>query len=242
MKKILYSFYFLLIVSTCQAELKVLMIGNSYTGQIRKTVTNLFKAQKSEVHLEFITPGGKTLQYHITQAKTKERIQQGSWDVIILQDQSQTPALPGINKKFHQAVEGFSEFFQSLKKKPKIYFYMTWGRRDGDRRNKNIFPDFATMQKALTENYTKAAKKISADIVPVGLGFERVHLKNKELFKSLYAKDGSHPSHLGAYLAACMFYAKLLDQDPETIEWQADLDGETAMLLKQTAKKVLQNI
>jgi hypothetical protein len=119
---------------------------------------------------------------------------------------------------------------------------MTWGRRDGDRRNKNIFPDFATMQKALTENYTKAAKKISADIVPVGLGFERVHLKNKELFKSLYAKDGSHPSHLGAYLAACMFYAKLLDQDPETIEWQADLDGETAMLLKQTAKKVLQNI
>lgn len=223
----------------CHAELKVLMVGNSYTGQIRKTVTSLFKAQQSDVKFEFINPGGKTLKYHVSQLETLKRIQQGNFDILILQDQSQTPALPGINKTFHQSVDDFYKLIESLDKKPKIFLYMTWGRRDGDARNIKIFPDFISMQKALTENYRKAARKIQAEVVPVGLGFKNIYEKDRELFYDLYAKDGSHPSAFGAYLAACMFYSKLLDQDPENIKWESGLSASKCRKIKSAVKVAL---
>lgn len=235
-----FSFYCcLLFLSVCHADIKVLMIGNSYTGQIKSMLKKLFEAQQSDVEFEFITPGGKTLKYHVAQLKTLERIKQSKCDILVLQDQSQTPALPGTNKYFHQAVDDFDRMLKGLEKKPKVFFYMTWGRRDGDTRNSHIFPDFSSMQKALSDNYNKAAKRIGAEVVPVGLGFEHIHHHHKDLFMDLYKKDGSHPSSLGAYLAASMFYSKLLGQDPESMTWNANFDQKTSQKIKSTIKSVL---
>lgn len=237
--KLLKLLPFLLFLSSIAGE-KILFIGNSYTGGIKGTVTQLFKEQKTDAKLEFINPGGKNLMFHFKNAKTIERIKKGDYDKIILQDQSQTPALPGYNKIFHDATAEFAKLFKSLKKKPTVYYYMTWGRRDGDKRNKNIFPDYPTMQKALTENYSKAAKKNGAIIVPAGLAYRELFKKDKELFRSLYAGDGSHTGKNGAYLISCVFYAVLFKKDPvKDIKWNSKLDAKTAAKLRQIAKTTL---
>jgi hypothetical protein len=237
MKSIGITLFLILILAAPAAE-KILFIGNSYTGGIRKTVTELFKQEKADVEIHYINPGGKNLKYHVANKNTLEKIKSAEWDKIVLQDQSQTPALPDYNKIFHEAADEFTKLFNGMKKKPKVYFYMTWGRRDGDKKNIKLFPDFNTMQKALTENYSKAAKKINAKISPVGPGFKKIHDSDKELFKSLYRGDGSHPSPTGAYLAACIFYAVLLEKNPETIKWSAKLDPKIAATLRKTAREV----
>lgn len=230
---------FFLLAFTTLAQENILFIGNSYTGQIRKTVTELFKHQKANATLKFITPGGKNLKFHFENKDTQEIIKTGSWDKIILQDQSQTPALPGYNKIFHQATDDFAKLFKSLKKKPQVYLYMTWGRRDGDKKNIKLFPDYLKMQKALTENYTKAANKINATLLPVGLGFKEIHKVDKELFQKLYKKDGSHPATPGAYLAACTFYSLFYKKEPTTITWKANLEDKTAGLIQNTVYKTI---
>lgn len=115
---------------------------------------------------------------------------------------------------------------------------MTWGRRDGDSRNKKLFPNFLKMQKALTENYSKAAKKIKATILPVLPGFQEIFNNDKSLFKELYKKDGSHPATPGAYLAACTFYSAFFIKDPTLIKWDAGIDAKKAETSRQIVSKV----
>ena len=75
---------------------RILFIGNSYTGQVRKAVTALVAASPhgKTTEMEFITPGGKTLEFHLKNEATTSRIAEGDWDFVVLQDQSQTYAVP----------------------------------------------------------------------------------------------------------------------------------------------------
>lgn len=86
--KIIKALPFFLFIFTSFATENILFIGNSYTGQIRKTVTELFKQHKVDANLKFINPGGKNLKFHFENKDTLEIIKTGNWDRIILQDQS----------------------------------------------------------------------------------------------------------------------------------------------------------
>lgn len=236
--KLLKILPFFLLIFSLSAE-NILFIGNSYTGGIKKTVTELFKQQNSNSKIQYISPGGKNLMFHVKNPKTVDKIKNGNWDKIVLQDQSQTPALPGYNKVFHDATAEFTKLFKSLKKKPKVYYYMTWGRRDGDKKNARVFPDYESMQKLLTDNYKKAARANGATIVPVGLGFKEFFQKDKDFFKSLYTGDGSHPSKAGAYLAACMFFGILEESPVISIKWNSSLEPSDAVKIRMVAKKII---
>ena len=227
------------LVSSLSAE-NILFIGNSYTAGIKDAFTELLKRQNTAAKVVFISPAGKKLSDHINDVKTVNTIRTGDWDKIILQDQSQLPALPGHNKSFHEATAEFAKIFKALKKQPKVYYFLTWGRRDGDKKYANVFPDYETMQDLLTENYNKAAHANKATVVPVGLAFKEVLRKHPDFFKNLYASDGSNLSEEGAYLAACVFYGAILNEAPIiSIKWNGDLDPSTAIELRLIAKKVI---
>ncbi|NNM28048.1 MAG: hypothetical protein HKO57_00880, partial [Akkermansiaceae bacterium] len=90
------AFLILLPALLCAREppRRILFIGNSYTGQIRNMLTRVVAASPHRAtHLEFVTPGGKTLEFHAHDPPTLARIRNGNWDLVVLQDQSQTPAL-----------------------------------------------------------------------------------------------------------------------------------------------------
>jgi len=93
---------------------------------------------------------------------------------------------------------------------------MTWGRRDGDKQNKNINPTFEKMQANLSRSYRDAATKLKAKLVPIGEVFAAVRKKHPVLFPKLYKGDGSHPDRLGAYAAAYSFGWAILGIDPVT--------------------------
>ncbi|MDB4472316.1 SGNH/GDSL hydrolase family protein [bacterium] len=226
--------------SACSAKSpeKLLFIGNSYTGGIRKMVTELIKqSPHSETKISFINPGGKTLEFHLKNKETIDKIKQGQFDLIIIQDQSQFPAL--FPDRFQKAAVALSEIIK--KSGSKLVFYETWGRRDGDMRNKKRFPTYESMQRALSKSYRAAAIKCAADVAPVGSTWRMIREKNPKLGNELYRSDGSHPSQKGAFLAACVFYTTLFCEDPRTLKFNGDLFTVEADLIKAAAFSTRKN-
>ena len=52
----------------------------------------------------------------------------------------------------------------------------------------------------------------------------------------LYQEDRSHPTSLGTYVAACVFYGTLLDRSPEGIDLQqAGIKSSHALVIQRVA-------
>ena len=227
------------VVSHVHAEppKRILFIGNSYTGGIRSTMTSLVKESPHQgAHLEFITPGGKNLLFHAANVKTIERIRDGDWDIVVLQDQSQTPAL--MPDRFLKGAKKLHEIIAASG--AQTAYYETWGRRDGDKKNKEQMPTYEKMQDALTASYEQATKRDNAILVPVGKAWRRVRERHPKHGRELYRKDGSHPSATGAYVASICFYARLFDADPKKVDYRGKLDADVADQLKAAARHALQ--
>jgi len=225
MKKILCLLLLCLSTAAIAAEKNILFIGNSYTGGIRKTFSKLVEAEKTGAKVEYFNPGGKTLLWHSQQKKVSDKIKSQKWDIIVLQDQSQTPAY------FPQ---NFLKGATALKKQidangAQALFYMTWGRRDGDKRNAHVAPTFEKMQQMLTDNYSAAAKQLGIPTAPAGPAWAEVKKKSPETFKELYRKDGSHPSAKGAYLTSIVIYCRIFNKKPADISFKNGLNDQVTV-------------
>ena len=110
--------------------------------------------------------------------------------------------------------------------------FLTWGYRNGDRRN---LPDdtFAAMQTRLYSGYWDAARSTGAAIAPVGLAWSEAVASRPQL--DLWASDGKHPSRLGSYLAACVFYATLTGRSPVGDTFTDGLNESDARFLQSVA-------
>jgi hypothetical protein len=189
--------------------LRILFVGNSYTNQSWAAIKDVLAGHHIEKHVR----GGAKLTDWAKDAKLGGKIKTGKWDYVVLQDQSQVPSLPG------RFISGFHESSATLDGRiraagAKTAFFMTWGRRDGDKQNKNINPTFEKMQANLSRSYRDAATKLKAKLVPVGEVFAAIRKKHPALFPKLYKGDGSHPDRLGAYAAAYSFGWAILGTDP----------------------------
>jgi hypothetical protein len=143
-----------------------------------------------------------------------------TWDWVVLQEQSQIPGFPQDQSDFRASRRAAADLDDRVETAgARTVFLLTWGRRLGDESNRERFPDFATMQAALTEGYLAYRDATSTEarptwIAPAGPAFARVHadvlaagedpLAPGSRFSRLYTEDGSHPSPLGTYLAACV--------------------------------------
>ena len=226
---------------TGSKPLKVLFIGNSYTGGIRDTLNNLIGASPySQSIIEYAVRGGWTLRQHLNDRSTISRIESAKWDYVVLQEQSQAPTLPEKCDEFYDAAVALSTIIRQSGAKPVLY--MTWGRRDKDTQNPKINPDYETMQMRLTMAYKEAAKKADALIAPVGQAWRSVRRDHPNLWSQLYRDDGSHPSKKGAYLAACVFYATLFKSDPTQLDFSGSLSGSEAGYFKAEAAETVRRI
>jgi len=215
---------------------RILFIGNSYTQQIRSTVQNMiFRSPHKSVVLEFVAPGGKTLAFHSQQQSTLDRIRNGKWDIVVLQDQSQTPAV--YPKRFLQASKQLHQIISETG--AATAYYQTWGRRDGDQSNRERYGTYASMQAALNKAYQSAAVRDDAILVPVGEAWQKIRQLNPGIGKSLYRKDGSHPSANGAYLAGLCFYCLLLKGDPEDLRFSGQVDATTQSICRKVVHQVI---
>jgi hypothetical protein len=127
----------------------------------------------------------------------------------------------------------------ATKQGARVVFYQTWGRRDGDKKNIKLAPDYTTMQDKLSASYTGVAEELKAEVAPVGEVWRVIHETDKALFKRLYKGDGSHPAGPGAYLAASTIYRQITGKMPVTDKLPKGVSEADAKTIRAAIDKVM---
>jgi hypothetical protein len=114
MKRLMFYMAFLLALCACspadkckwppnnQPVLHILFIGNSYTmaNDLPGTFTQLACSGGHAVETGLAAEGGWKLSDHAASSKTLDMIKQQKWDVVVLQDQSEVPAIADLRQQY----------------------------------------------------------------------------------------------------------------------------------------------
>jgi hypothetical protein len=259
------------------ADQRLLFIGNSFTQyHDLYNMVDLMLEESSEAWDDVLTgqqaPGGASFVDHLAEIENEEdnpALRQAlitgnetlrDWDAVVLQEQSQVLGFGAGNVEYAESVAAAQAIHRIIIDTGGMtLLYMTWGYRDGDQSNSQIYPDYPTMQERITNGYDDLATVLQGlggrvTVIPVGLAFQVVYndevaaghnpLGEDSQFYALYEGDGSHPSEEGSYLAACVFMAAYTGQPASSLSYRADgVDEDTADYLRGVADRVvLENV
>ena len=216
--------------------LRILFIGNSYTFQngLPNMVAALFRSEGCNVEVEILAPGGWTLADHAASNESLNLIASGSWDYVVLQEQSVIPALYEERKgQMYPAARVLDERIQAGG--AETVLFMTWGRKHG--LATQGFPDYASMQTELSAGTIEIAEELGALVAPVGIAWGEALAQQPDI--ALWELDGSHPSETGSYLAACVLYTTIRQRSPEGAAFHAGLVEERALFLQRVATEAV---
>ena len=236
-RMLLLGFLLFCLVNLCAQPKRVLFLGNSYTdyNQLPQQVRQLALAAGDTLVVDSRTPGGYTFQNHAADAQTLQKIRQGPWDWVVLQEQSQLPAFPDnqVNVQVFPHAASLRDSILAHSPCAEIVFYMTWGRQNGDAQNCAVLPAVCTyegMQERLYQTYLRLADSNEAICAPVGAAWRLVRQQYPWL--NLYTQDASHPSPAGSYLAATTIYATLYRRSPVNLAYYASLSDTLAQRIQ----------
>ena len=202
--------------------LRVLFIGNSYiyVNDLPSVLAELVLASHELRPIETKTIGapGATLQAHWEKGEALNALRQARWDFVVLQEQS---VLPTVDP---ERMARYARLFDAEIKKSgaQTILFLTWaraGKRD--------------MQQALDSAYTSLAKELGSLLAPVGPAWQWALTENPQL--RLHQQDGSHPTSLGTYVAACVFYVVIYGKPPERSARRGDAPSSSDATLAHKA-------
>jgi hypothetical protein len=223
---------------------RVLFIGNSYTyvNNLPQMIADVANSNGDVLVFDSNTPGGCTLEQHSLNTTSLNKIMLGTWDDVVLQEQSQLPSFS--NPEVATMVFPFAHKLDSiiLKYNPcaETVFYMTWGRKNGDASNCAVWPPVCTyngMDSLLHLRYVQMAADNHGVVSPVGALWKYIRQNFPAI--ELYSADESHPSVAGTYAAACSFYATVFKKNPSLISFNSTLSASDAMLIRDAAKLIV---
>lgn len=204
--------------SISQTTRKVCFIGNSYiyTNDLPAMISHLALADGNTLIKDQNTPGGYTLESHTLNNTSLSKIAGNNWDYVVLQEQSQMPSFPWsqVTTDVLPFAEILCDSIRSANPCAVPLFFDTWGRETGDPQWDSI-DTFTEMNQRLYNAYEYMADSNSGMLAPVGIAFEHIANDVSPIvgFNQLYSGDGSHPTVFGTYLAACVFYQQIFEEN-----------------------------
>ena len=178
--------------------LRLLWIGNSYSyvNDLPALLTAL-STTAGRTPLPVITTvfdGGQTLKGAANRADIGGIIGRG-WDVVVLQEQSSTPiTAPDTMLRYGTQLGELAK-----RAGAKVLLFQTWPTIDA-----------TASTPAIRTAYANLARALDATVVPVGDAWAQLLTDRPEL--PLYLEDGTHPTPIGSYLAACLFHNALFNR------------------------------
>ena len=195
-----------------EEPLKILFIGNSFTyaNDMPHILQGLAASRNRKLDVAMHAPGGCTLEKHWRDGKAAELIGGKKWDVVVLQESSTGPienpkSMKEFAGKLHELIK---------KQGARTILFMTWARQDK-----------AASQRRIAIAYEETAKELGATVVPVGIAWQKARSAGKPF--TLHAADKIHPNELGSYLAACVFFAALVDRKTDGLPGRLVFNGNT---------------
>jgi Domain of unknown function (DUF4886) len=176
----------------------ILFIGNSFTyfnGGIDKQLKGLAPGSTNSV----VAQGGYKLFDHWKAGEALRQIQQGGWDYVVLQEQSQASVLDA--EMFFNATRDFDTAVRTSG--AHTILLMTWEYPDSLKNG--------VTTESLSTAYQSVAAELGIQVAPAGLAFARSLQARPDLI--LNSQDG-HPTIYGTYLAACVLYGTIFGKTP----------------------------
>jgi hypothetical protein len=235
--------FLVLILSACrpavQPELdepiNILFIGNSYTfmNNLPEIFADVSEFGGHNVNVTTHAKPGFSLIDHAVDPKTRAVIQEENWDYVVLQEKSSIPVL---DEKL--MVQGVSQIIElAAGQDVNMILFMPWAYQAG--LPEAGMADYRAMQSKVAETYQGVANEFDLELAPVGLAWQSALGRRPEL--NLWNPDGSHPSELGSYLAANIFYALIFQESPAGLldPEESDADLELNRLLQEIAAETV---
>ena len=203
-------------------------------------IQQIYNSVGEFVSVTMEAPGGCTFQQHCSSSMAA--IQSGGYDYVVLQEQSQLPAFPESQfmQESYPYAQQLCDSIRHYNPEAKIFFYMTWGRKNGDVQNCSYYPPLCTyegMDSLLYARYMMMTEDNHVCVSPVGAAWHYVRDHYPEI--ELYQSDESHPAYIGSYIAACCFYSIFTGRNPHEIQWNGTLDDFMSYKAKSAVKTVV---
>lgn len=249
------------------APLKVLFIGNSYTyvNDLPSMVVAMAEAAGDrKIDADRHLVGGCTFERHVKETGALDKIRSQQWDVVVLQEQSLRPIVDRAKMREYACWL----HAEAVKQGAETVFYLTWARQHIPDMQEGSAPaasieyaramykisqagkhtDFDTwwpqhesdLQSGLNGAYFDLAKQLGARVAPVGIAWKKALAAGPPFV--LHSPDKSHPNSTGTYLAACVFYATLLEVNPTGLPREIKKGNKVLVSIPKEEAKRLQGI
>jgi hypothetical protein len=228
------------LVESSRPGLRLLFIGNSFTAanSLPSMVGRLAARPGSQqVFPLAYDPPGSQLDQAIDDQQLQDLLRSVRWNVVVVQEQSQLPALPAwLRSSTAPAVRQLVALIHSRGGRPLLF--ETWGYQQGDLMH---FPydSYGAMQTRLHNGYAYLSQHDNVPVAPVGDAWSQALAQKPAT--PLWSADGKHPSLEGSYLAAVVIAATVLQQTPYGHE-AAKIDTDYLAGLDPTTANRLQSV
>ena len=221
---------------------KVLFVGNSYLyyndslhNHVKRMAIERFPSMEKEFIYKSSTIGGARSWHHNFDhlLNSKNIGVKESFDLMILQGGSAEPLAEKSRTKFKNTVKQVKEI--AKKNGTRLALYMTHAYVPPDERFKiNMISDISSL-------YIEASKKNDLVVIPVGIGFKNAYEAKPNI--KLHNIDGTHPSLLGTYLAACIVFGVLYGESPEGLEYNyyGKISDQDRIFIQKIAQSTIED-
>ncbi len=223
------------------APQRILFVGNSYlyyNDSLHNHVRRMGEEDGPHVAYEFksATIGGATLaQHNLDSLLEPGRLGVDQpFDLVILQGGSAESLSGESRTRFTATAAALEARIRAAGAETALYMTHAYAEP-----HERYDPG---MIRVVEEAYVSTGNEIGALVFPVGLAFELAYARRPEI--ELHKPfDGSHPSMLGTYLAACVVFASLYDMP--AVELRYDYFGavgeDDAVFLRAIADEVVRD-
>ena len=226
-----------------QEPQRILFVGNSYLyyndslhNHVRRIAEEIGPFTAGEYGYKSATIGGARLSHHhIDSLLEPGRLGiDEPFDLVILQGGSAEVLTQESRVQFRESALGMAKKIRATK--AEIALYMTHAYVEPDARYE---PDLIDK---IRSTYVDVGNELGALVIPVGLAFERAYRERPDivLHKPF---DGSHPSLLGTYLAACVVFQSIYGMSAVNIEYDYfnAIEEDDAIFLRRIADETVRD-
>ena len=213
----------------------ILFIGNSFTfyWNLPLVVEAMANERNYNFDITQSTASGSSLKDHWfenDELKSKTLITTGRYDRVVLQDHSLNPLQNLVESRRY-----FTDFIEWVKANNGTpYIYATWVYKSISNNNYNVVDP---IQDALQP----VADKTGAVMVPIDQAFRTIQKRHPNI--PIFMSDNKHPSPVGTYLAACVYFRIFTGESPLGLSRRYERKDENGkkiflgMVEKSSAKK-----
>ncbi len=203
----------------------ILFIGNSmtYYNELQDIFEAFAQKMGKNVNTKAATNGGKNLIYQSTASNVIDAIDDGGYEVVIIQD-----IVSSFNaENLLTGAKAIVEVIKQYNPNAKILFYCPWPKE-------NVLLGTGSKLDYFTQGYIAAAREIGGIMAPAGEAFYEGYVVNGYN----YYADGLHPKPMGSYTSAVTIYYALYAEESLTTFTEADLSSLNAAVNIAQSNKI----